>query len=42
MAVPQMQRVIIGITGGIAAYKSLSLIRLFKTHGCEGTCCGNG
>lgn len=35
MAVPQMQRVIIGITGGIAAYKSLSLIRLFKTHGCE-------
>lgn len=35
MAVSSMQRVIIGITGGIAAYKSLSLIRLFKAHGCE-------
>jgi phosphopantothenoylcysteine decarboxylase/phosphopantothenate--cysteine ligase len=35
MAVSQMQRVIIGITVGIAAYKSLSLIRLFKAHGCE-------
>lgn len=27
--------VVIGITGGIAAYKSLSLIRLFKNYGCE-------
>lgn len=26
------QNIIIGITGGIAAYKSLSLIRLFKAH----------
>ena len=27
--------IVIGITGGIAAYKSLSLIRLFKKAGAE-------
>ncbi|MCL2246371.1 MAG: phosphopantothenoylcysteine decarboxylase, partial [Lentimicrobiaceae bacterium] len=29
------KKIIIGITGGIAAYKSLSLIRLFKKAGHE-------
>lgn len=29
------KHIVIGITGGIAAYKSLSLIRLFKQAGCE-------
>lgn len=29
------KRIAIGITGGIAAYKSLLLIRLFKSSGCE-------
>lgn len=29
------KHIVIGITGGIAAYKSLSLIRLFRQAGCE-------
>ncbi len=29
------KHVIIGITGGIAAYKTMTLIRLFKSAGCE-------
>ena len=29
------KHIVIGITGGIAAYKSLSLVRLFKNAGCE-------
>jgi len=29
------KRIIIGITGGIAAYKTMYLIRLFKKNGCE-------
>ena len=29
------KHIVIGITGGIAAYKTLFLIRLFKSHGCE-------
>lgn len=29
------KKIIIGITGGIAAYKSLNLIRLFVKNGCE-------
>lgn len=29
------KHIIIGITGGIAAYKTLSLIRIFKSAGCE-------
>ena len=29
------KHIVIGITGGIAAYKSLSLIRLFKSAGYE-------
>ncbi len=33
--VNNFSHVVIGITGGIAAYKSLSLIRLFKNYGCE-------
>lgn len=31
----QYKHIVIGITGGIAAYKTLSLIRLFKTAGAE-------
>lgn len=31
----QNRHIVIGITGGIAAYKSLSLIRLFKSAGAE-------
>ena len=30
MALPDKKHIVIGITGGIAAYKALSLIRLFK------------
>lgn len=33
MKVTNHRHIVIGITGGIAAYKSLSLIRLFKTAG---------
>lgn len=29
------KHIVLGITGGIAAYKSLTLIRLFKSHGYE-------
>ena len=29
------KHIVIGITGGIAAYKSLFLIRLFKSNGYE-------
>jgi len=29
------KHIVVGITGGIAAYKSLFLIRLFKSNGCE-------
>jgi phosphopantothenoylcysteine decarboxylase/phosphopantothenate--cysteine ligase len=29
------KHIVIGITGGIAAYKSLYLIRLFKSNGCD-------
>ncbi|MEG2071465.1 MAG: bifunctional phosphopantothenoylcysteine decarboxylase/phosphopantothenate--cysteine ligase CoaBC, partial [Bacteroidales bacterium] len=29
------KNIVLGITGGIAAYKSLSLIRLFKAHHCD-------
>jgi len=35
MPEPASQKIILGITGGIAAYKSLSLIRLFKKAGHE-------
>lgn len=35
MKVTNRKHIVIGITGGIAAYKSLSLIRLFKTAGYE-------
>jgi phosphopantothenoylcysteine decarboxylase/phosphopantothenate--cysteine ligase len=35
MLAPDSKRIILGITGGIAAYKSLSLIRLFKKAGHE-------
>lgn len=31
----QAKHIVIGISGGIAAYKSLTLIRLFKKAGCE-------
>ena len=29
------KHIVLGITGGIAAYKSLFLIRLFKKAGCD-------
>lgn len=35
MATRSLQHILICITGGIAAYKSLSLIRLFIKHGCK-------
>ncbi|MDR2979537.1 MAG: bifunctional phosphopantothenoylcysteine decarboxylase/phosphopantothenate--cysteine ligase CoaBC [Bacteroidales bacterium] len=35
MSIKNKKHILIGITGGIAAYKSLSLIRLFIKAGCE-------
>jgi phosphopantothenoylcysteine decarboxylase/phosphopantothenate--cysteine ligase len=35
MSISLDKKIVIGITGGIAAYKSLSLIRLFKAANCE-------
>ncbi|MCF7792359.1 MAG: bifunctional phosphopantothenoylcysteine decarboxylase/phosphopantothenate--cysteine ligase CoaBC [Victivallales bacterium] len=35
MTVEKMQKIVLGITGGIAAYKSAELVRLFKKKGYE-------